>query len=154
MRARTSQWRPLFLLAWSVWLVDFLTKIWAEQSLNEPINLIGSFFKLQLIKNTGAAFSLQFSSIFLTAFAAATVIAIFYWAPKITSRAWAITLALVLGGALGNLTDRIFKGAVTDWISVKFWPTFNIADSAIVIAAAIAILLSAKNIAPISKSQS
>ena len=153
MKARTSHWRPLFLLAWLVWLVDFLSKIWAERTLRDPINLIGDLLRFQLTTNSGAAFSLRISSLLLTAFALITSIAIFYWAPKLTSRAWAVTLGLVLGGALGNLTDRIFKGEVTDWISIKYWPTFNLADSAIVLAAVIAIILSSRNIAPISKSQ-
>lgn len=146
--------RPLYLIAWSVWLIDFLTKIWAERNLLNPINLIGSILKLQLTTNTGAAFSLKISQIVLSIFAIITSVAIFYWAPKLTSKTWAITFGLVLGGAVGNLTDRIFKGEVTDWISLKFWPTFNIADMAIVGAALVAIYLSARNIPPIQRSKS
>ena len=143
--------RPLFLIAWSIWLTDFLTKFWAERNLVEPIKLIGDFLKLQLSTNSGAAFSLRISSIILTIFAIVTSAVIVYWSPRITSKAWAITFGLVLGGALGNLTDRITKGEVTDWISIKYWPTFNIADSAIVVAAAIAIYLTARNVPPVPR---
>lgn len=145
--------RPLFLIAWSIWLIDFITKFWAERHLLKSINLIGDFLKLQLSTNSGAAFSLRVNSIFLTIFAVLVAAAIVYWSPRISSRAWAITFGLVLGGALGNLTDRITKGEVTDWISFKFWPAFNIADAAIVIAAAIAIYLTVRNVPPIPRSR-
>ena len=146
--------RPLFSVAWSIWFADFLTKFWAENNLREPINLIGSFLKLKLTHNSGAAFSLQISSIILSIFAIVTSLVIFYFSTKITSLAWAVTLGLVLGGAFGNLTDRIFKGEVTDWISLKYWPTFNFADLAIVTAAIIAIYLTGRNVSPIKKLES
>jgi len=63
----------------------------------------------------------------------------------------------VLGGVFGNLTDRIFRepaflrGAVIDWIQLPRWPVFNVADSAIVIAAFLAVVLSARNITPINR---
>ena len=147
--ARTNNWRPLFILGWIVWLFDFATKIWALSSIHESINLIGNFLKLELATNKGAAFSLSINGIFLAGFAIATIAAIIYWAPKITSKGWALALGLVLGGALGNLTDRIFRGYVIDWISIKYWPTFNLADTAVVVSAIWAIYLSARNISPI-----
>ena len=64
---------------------------------------------------------------------------ILYFARRIDSAKWALALGLVLGGIFGNLSDRIFRdpgglqGAVVDWISIPHWPTFNIADSAVVI---------------------
>ena len=67
-------------------------------------------------------------------------------------------MGLALGGILGNLTDRIFRepgfftGHVIDWIELPNWPVFNVADSAIVVAAVIAVLLSIKNISPIEGS--
>ena len=78
------------------------------------------------------------------------------YAPQLTSRGWAIVCGLVLGGILGNLTDRIFRapsflqGHVIDWIQLPRWPVFNVADSAIVIAAVIALILTIRNIAPIA----
>jgi signal peptidase II len=83
------------------------------------------------------------------------VAAIAYYSFKITSKGWSIVLGLALGGILGNLSDRIFRepgfltGHVIDWIELPNWPVFNIADSAIVVAASIAVILSIKNISPI-----
>lgn len=153
LSSATKYWRPLFILAWIVWFFDFLTKYWAENYLREPIRVIGELLKFQLTTNTGAAFSLNLSSAFLMAFAILTSFTIFYFAPRITSKSWAVALGLVLGGALGNLTDRIFRGEVVDWISIKFWPTFNLADSAVVAAAIFSIVLTARNISPVSRSE-
>jgi signal peptidase II len=89
--------------------------------------------------------------------ALAVVIATVYFAPKITSRGWQLTIGLLLGGVLGNLTDRIFRepsflsGYVIDWIQIPHWPVFNLADSAICIAAAISFILSMRNISPITQ---
>jgi len=83
--------------------------------------------------------------------------AIFYFSPRITSKGWAVVLGLVMGGILGNLVDRIFRepgvlrGHVIDWMQLPYWPIFNIADSAIVIAALISMVLTARNIPPITK---
>jgi signal peptidase II len=123
--------------AFLVFLADYLTKFAAVKVLaDEPINLIGDFLKLELLFNTGAAFSLATSkTIFLSVFAMAAAAGIFFFASRIDSSKWALALGLVLGGIFGNLTDRIFRspgglqGPVVDWISVSFWPTFNIADS-------------------------
>jgi signal peptidase II len=71
---------------------------------------------------------------------------------RIRSRGWAITLGLLLGGATGNLIDRIFRGPapfrgwVVDWIQIPHWPVFNLADSAIVCGGILAVLLSARGI--------
>jgi len=101
---------------------------------------LGSFLKLELVYNTGAAFSLATSkTILLSGFAIIVAALIFYFATKIERTIWAVFLGLVLGGIFGNLADRIFRapgalqGAVVDWIKIPHWPTFNIADSAIVI---------------------
>jgi len=101
---------------------------------------LGSFLKLELVYNTGAAFSLATSkTILLSGFAIIVAALIFYFAIKIERTIWAVFLGLVLGGIFGNLADRIFRapgalqGAVVDWIKIPHWPTFNIADSAIVI---------------------
>ena len=81
---------------------------------------------------------------------------IVYFAPRITSKGWSWVLGLVLAGVLGNLTDRLFRepgflrGHVIDWIQLPNWPVFNLADTAIVVAAAIAIVLSVRNIPPVA----
>jgi signal peptidase II len=90
-----------------------------------------------------------------TCIAVAAVIAILYYSSKITSLGWANTLGLLLGGVLGNLTDRLFrspgflKGEVIDWLELTRWPVFNLADSAIVIAAFLAIVLTIRNVGPV-----
>lgn len=77
---------------------------------------------------------------------------IFYFSRKVQSTPWAIALGLVLGGIFGNLADRIFRtpgglqGEVVDWIQIPNWPVFNIADTAVVSAAILITILSAKNI--------
>ena len=85
------------------------------------------------------------------------MIAVIYYAPKITSSGWRIAIGLLLGGVLGNLTDRIFRepsflsGHVIDWIQIPNFPVFNIADIAISTAAVISFVLSVRNIPPITR---
>ena len=142
------------MTAFLVFLADYLTKFAAVKVLvDEPINLIGDFLKLELVFNTGAAFSLATSkTIFLSVFAMAAAAGIFFFASRIDSNRWALALGLVLGGIFGNLTDRIFRspgglqGPVVDWISFSFWPTFNIADSGVVVGVMTIVWLTSKNI--------
>ena len=158
MRQFSTHWKRLYAIAWAIWLLDFATKSWALNSLDSrnPVKLLGDFLQLTLLKNSGAAFSLaQGATIIFTIFAILVVAAIAYYSIKITSFGWSIVLGLALGGILGNLTDRIFRspgfftGHVIDWIQLPNWPVFNLADSAIVVAASIAVILSIRNISPI-----
>jgi signal peptidase II len=133
--------------------------MWALSALtSNPRPIIGSFLQLVLVKNSGAAFSFATGfTIFFTLLALAVVIAVTFFAPRVTSHGWLIAMGLLLGGVLGNLTDRIFRqpgflsGYVIDWIEVPHWPVFNLADSAITVAAALAFILSLRNIAPITE---
>ena len=152
-------WRSLYLTAWVVWLIDLGTKVWAVEVLSSRANvqIIGSFLQLTFVQNSGAAFGIGAgSTIIFTFFALAVLIFITRYALQITSKGWALVCGLVLGGILGNLTDRIFRepsflqGHVIDWIQIPNWPVFNIADSAIVIAALVAIILTIRNISPIT----
>jgi signal peptidase II len=152
-------WRSLYLTAWVVWLIDLGTKVWAVEVLSSRANvqIIGSFLQLTFVQNSGAAFGIGAgSTIIFTLFALAVLIFITRYALQITSKGWALVCGLVLGGILGNLTDRIFRepsflqGHVIDWIQIPNWPVFNIADSAIVIAAVVAIILTIRNISPIT----
>lgn len=164
MRRKYPIWGSVILVAALVWATDFVSKNWALHALagKEPRKIIGDFLKLTFTKNSGAAFSLATGgTFFLAAFAILVILAIGYWAPRITSRRWGIVLGLVLGGTLGNLSDRILranvgtgamKGQVIDWIQLPHWPVFNLADTSIVIAAALASYLSIGNIAPLTKS--
>ncbi len=154
------RWRTLFSVAWAVWVLDLATKIWAVNNLSYKSNIkvIGEFFQLTFLRNSGAAFSFAAgATIFLSIFGLIVMSAILYYSPQITSKGWAVVLGLVLGGILGNMVDRIFRepgvlrGHVIDWMQLPNWPVFNIADTAIVSAAVIAMVLTARNIPPITK---
>jgi signal peptidase II len=130
--------------------LDVVTKIVVVHTLahHAPIRLLGGFLTLQMLRNSGAAFSIGTSmTIVFTVIAVAVIIYILRAARKLRSLPWAITLGLLLGGATGNLSDRIFRspgvfrGDVVDWIELPHWPVFNLADSAIVCGGVIAVLL-------------
>jgi len=153
---RTSLVQRLFAIALVVWAIDFLTKNWAISNLSSsPRKIIGNLLQLTLLRNPGAAFSMATGfTIIFTSISMGVAIFIMRYAARITSSWWAIVAGLVLGGVLGNLSDRIFRepgflyGHVIDWIELPHWPIFNIADSSIFIAAGIAILLTVRNISP------
>jgi signal peptidase II len=115
----------------------------------QEVHLIGNVLMLDLLRNPGAAFSVGTgNTIVFTAIAAIVVVAIIRTARRLRSLGWAITLGLLLGGALGNLSDRIFRspglfrGDVVDWIELtRYWPVFNLADSAIVCGGILTVLL-------------
>jgi signal peptidase II len=125
---------------------------------HRPIRVLGGLLYIEQARNSGAAFSVGTgATAILTAISVVVVIVIVRAARRMTSPAWAVSLGLVLGGALGNLTDRFFrapgvgKGHVVDWISVfgpdgQRWPIFNLADSAIVVGGAMAVLLSLRGV--------
>jgi signal peptidase II len=125
---------------------------------HRPIRVLGGLLYIEQARNSGAAFSVGTgATVILTAISVVVVIVIVRAARRMTSPAWAVSLGLVLGGALGNLTDRFFrapgvgKGHVVDWISVfgpdgQRWPIFNLADSAIVVGGAVAVLLSLRGV--------
>lgn len=154
-----QRWRTLLSVAWLVWILDLATKAWAVSQLanREPVKIFGSFFQLTFVRNSGAAFSFASNAtLFLSLFGIVVAVGVIYFAPKITSKGWSVVLGLVMGGVLGNLMDRIFRepaflrGHVIDWMQLPNWPVFNIADSAIVVAAGLAMILTARNISPIS----
>jgi signal peptidase II len=115
----------------------------------EPVHVLGNVLMLNLLRNSGAAFSVGTgNTIVFTAIAAVVVVYIVRTARNLRSLGWAITLGLLLGGALGNLSDRIFRapglfrGDVVDWIELtRYWPVFNVADSAIVCGGVLTVLL-------------
>jgi signal peptidase II len=158
-----QHWRTIYGVAWFVWVLDLATKLWAVSTLSDRSNIkvLGDFFQLTLVRNPGAAFSIaEGATIFLTLFGFFVLAIIFYYSVKITSKGWSVVLGLAMGGILGNLIDRIFRepgvlrGHVIDWLQVPNFPVFNIADSAIVIAAGISMLLSLRNIPPITRVKS
>lgn len=138
-----------------VYLLDRLTKHWALSALveNEPREFVGSVLRLRLIFNPGAAFSLGTGATPLfTIIQAVVSVAVLVAATRVGRLPWAVALGLVLGGAAGNLTDRLTRppgfglGHVVDFLELPNFPVFNIADSAIVAAAALVALLSLRGV--------
>lgn len=130
--------------------LDLLTKIWAVAVIDpgNPVEVIGSTVRLNLIRNPGAAFSIGTGSTWiLTLLAAAIVVWIAIMGRRLQSRWWAVGLGLILGGALGNLIDRlfrspgVFRGHVVDFVDIGAWPIFNVADSSITCAAVLLVVL-------------
>jgi len=138
-----------FVAAGGVLLVDQLTKWWASTVLpGDPIVLIDGFLQLRYVTNPGAAFSLlQGSGSIIALLAIAIVVFILIVVRRVPHRPEAAALGLILGGALGNFTDRMFRGdglldgEVVDFIDFSFFPSFNVADSAITIGAVLALIL-------------
>jgi len=143
---RRPRTRLLLLLAAAVLLVDLVTKlvVVARIEPGEDIRVLGGGLYLTHLRNTGAAFSFaEGATVVFTLIAVAVVVVIVRSARRLFSTGWAVALALVLGGAVGNLLDRVFRdpgflrGGVVDFISLfdpygRVWPIFNVADSAIV----------------------
>jgi len=152
---RRHQVLTLALVAAAVWAIDLKSKMLAVEHLEwrPPERILDGLVYLQLVRNPGAAFGLATGMTWLlTLIALGVVVAIVRVAERLHSRGWAVALGLVLGGALGNLTDRvfrypgIFRGWVVDMISVfapdgRVWPVFNAADSAICTGGALLVLL-------------
>ncbi len=137
--------RILFLaIAIAVFAIDRLTKYLVVTTIpaNTERGPIGGFLWIQHIQNSCAAFSLCGpGQLAFLAIALIVVIALAVYEFQHLGPIWVhAVLGLVMGGALGNATDRLLFGSVTDFIAVHWWPTFNIADSAISIGAALLIL--------------
>jgi signal peptidase II len=138
----------LYSMAGLVYLLDRVTKVLAERGLRgrPPLELIPGVLELRLTTNPGGAFGLFGGAAWLFVLASVVVVAaVVLSSVRLTSRLAALSLGLVLGGALGNLTDRIirgpgFSGEVVDFIDLQIWPVFNVADSAIVVGAALLLL--------------
>ncbi|MDP9101323.1 MAG: signal peptidase II [Actinomycetota bacterium] len=118
-----------------------------------PVRLLGGLVYLGVSRNSGAAFSIaQGATIVFTAVAVAVIVVIARTATRLRSGAWAVSLGLLLGGATGNLLDRVFRapgplrGAVVDFIDFRVWPVFNLADSGIVIGGILAVILASRGI--------
>lgn len=137
------------LIAFAIVVLDRLTK-WAIVKtivLEDAVSIIPGFFRLTHLENPGAAFSLfadstsPFKTALLVTFslAALAVVAFLLWRSRNEFNITTLSLSLILGGAVGNLWDRLADGMVTDfldfYLGMHHWPPFNIADSAIVIGA-------------------
>jgi signal peptidase II len=147
----------LFAVAAVAYAFDLISKmiVVAELEHHEPIEIIGDWLRFEAIRNAGAAFGFgEAFTVIFTVIAATVIVVIVRLARKLYSLPWAIALGLLLGGALGNLTDRIFRspgvfrGAVVDFIAPKHFAVFNLADSAIVCGGILIVLLSFRGLDP------
>lgn len=136
---RAGRAAPFLGAAAVVVVLDQLTKHWALAALGDgPIDLVGSL-RFNLVYNDGAAFSLGAGNTTLISLLGLVVVAmILRLGLTAESRASAIGFGIVLGGALGNLTDRAFRrgdgflgGFVVDFVDLQWWPVFNLADTAL-----------------------
>ncbi|MGW2540674.1 signal peptidase II [Kitasatospora sp. NPDC001574] len=141
----------LLVVALLAFLIDFGSKLLVVARLENhaAIKVIGDVVTFQVIRNSGAAFGMgQALTVVFTMIASAVIVVIWRIARRLYSLPWAIALGLLLGGALGNLTDRlfrspgVFRGHVVDFISVQHFAVFNLADSAIVCGGILVVLLS------------
>jgi signal peptidase II len=145
----------LFSVAVIVFAADVISKtiVVATLTPGRPVWLISSVLDLNLTRNSGAAFSFGTGmTVVFTAIAIGVIVFILRTSRRLRSLPWAVTLGLLLGGAAGNLTDRllrspgIFRGDVVDWIQLPHWPVFNVADSCIVCGGFLAVVLAARGI--------
>jgi signal peptidase II len=145
---RPAAFRLSLITALALLLVDQVSKNWARDSFADGSReVIGSWLRVTYHKNPGAAFSTFTDAGQIIGFIAIGVtLFLLYLVGRSTRRVELVSLGLILGGALGNLTDRIFRGegfldgAVVDWIDWWFIPTFNIADAALNVGVAMLLL--------------
>ena len=143
-----------FLIAFIVVLMDRLSKLAVEHKipLHDGIQIIPGFFRLTHLENRGAAFGLFADSpsewkvaiLVLFSVVALVVVSVLLWKSGHAMSTTGVGLALILGGAIGNLWDRLSAGHVTDFLLFYVrdyqWPAFNVADSAIVIGAGLLVV--------------
>jgi len=132
--------KNFFFLAAAVFLLDTVTKIWVEKV--QPQIDLTSWFGIKFTTNTGISFGLLKNQPLIPLLVSvAVLIGIIYYYKQMPMD-WRVQsgVALLFAGTLGNLTDRILYGHVIDFLDFKFWPAFNIADSAICVGAVLLII--------------
>lgn len=138
-----------------IYLGDLATKIAVVALLAEddPVAIGGTDISLRLIRNPGAAFGLGVNlTVLFTAITVLVVAGVLASSRRLGSRRWALTLGLLLGGALGNLTDRLARspgfpsGHVIDFVAIPGWPIFNVADLSVCVAGVLMVSLAIRNI--------
>ena len=146
----------LVVVASLIYTADQLTKFWvvAELPLGETVPVWGDLLTFVFVRNPGAAFSLASGATWIFSIAASAVtVFILVFARRIRSLPWAILFGMLLGGTVGNLTDRLFRepgfgvGHVIDFLQVKYFPAvFNIADTFIVASMGLFIILTIRGV--------
>jgi signal peptidase II len=141
--------RLYFVIAFCVLLLDQFTKWLVDKnlSLHDSISIVPGIFNLTHVENQGAAFGLfadspaewRAATLIIFSAIALVVVSVLLWRNSHSFTTGGVALALILGGAIGNLADRVFQGHVVDfldfYVSTHHWPAFNVADSAIVVGA-------------------
>ena len=148
--SRVSRHRLLFaLVAVSAYAVDLIAKVLAVRHLTpgEPVDVVGSLLRFDLVRNPGAAFSTGTSyTLVLSVIALVAAGVVIRFGRRLGDRIWAVALGLLLAGVCGNLTDRIFRepgvlrGHVVDFLALPHWPVFNVADMLIDVAVVLIII--------------
>ncbi|HEY3557324.1 MAG TPA: signal peptidase II, partial [Kribbella sp.] len=138
-----------------VLFLDQLTKALALAHLTpgEPVNVIGTLLKFNLIRNSGAAFSLGAGyTPYISAIQIIVALGVIYLSRRLGSAGWAIAFGLLFGGAVGNILDRIFRapspfhGHVVDFLQTPHWAIFNVADMAVTSAAVLLVIQTLRGI--------
>jgi signal peptidase II len=157
LRSMTSKFQarvPYFILVLLIFLADRWTKSWivSRFNLNESVPVIDGLLDITYVRNTGVAFGIFSSlsspskSLLLSAFTGVAVVMVIIYSLRspVANRLLQVALALILGGALGNLFDRLSYGYVIDFLELYAgeyrWPAFNVADSAITTGVCLLIL--------------
>lgn len=137
--------------------IDQWAKWWAEHALagKPPTQVLGEFLQFTFVRNPGGAFSIgtQYTWLF-SVVATCVAITILFYARRVTSTWWLLALGLLVGGAVGNLVDRVIQppgpgvGHVVDFLQLPNWPVFNVADMAVVGGASAIVILSLMGVEP------
>jgi signal peptidase II len=139
----------LLLTALAILVADQVTKalVVGNLAIGERVDLLGDLVQIWHVQNRGAAFSLfQGGTVIFLVVSLLSIGMVAYFHRTMRDRSpWLhLVLGIVLGGTLGNFTDRLRQGYVTDWLSVGFgdtrWPTFNVADSSVVVGIGILVV--------------
>lgn len=147
---------PVLAIAFVVWFLDLVSKQWALSALadHRPRRVLGDFLQLWLTWNPGAAFSMGTGTTWVfTVFASAIAVMVVVKANVLRNVWWVVGFGGLLGGALGNLTDRLFRapgfpqGQVVDFIALPNFPVFNVADSFITCSVVLMFWLSLRGVA-------
>jgi signal peptidase II len=131
-----------FVPAVGVFVADQLTKAWVRHSI--PVNTFEPFLgpiRLTHVDNAGGVFGITASPVFLSLLTAIDLIILLLFYRRLSSLLMRTSLGLILGGGLGNLVDRLRLHHVTDFMDVRVWPIFNVADASVVVGALIILYL-------------
>jgi signal peptidase II len=154
----------LILIFAAVVALDQWTKTWVRNAIGigesiAPISFLGDFFRLLHSKNTGAAFGILQNANLILMFLGFMIIGVlvwYYFSMKENNGLIRVGLALAIGGAFGNLVDRVTQGYVTDFLSFGRFPIFNVGDSAVTVGVGLmvlALLLESKHQKPVKKDE-